>query len=157
MSKTLTLKDSILLIQKLKTEGKKIVLAGGCFDILHKGHLTYLENAKREGNILIIALECDVNVRRLKGASRPVHNQYERANALAGLDFVDYVFILPLLKSDLEYAQVTRSLAPNIIATTEGDPKFKQKEIQAQSINGIVAVVTKRLEEFSTTKILPEK
>lgn len=157
MNKILTHKDAILLAQKIRTDGKKIVLAGGCFDILHKGHLTYLENAKREGNILIIALECDENVRRLKGLARPVHDQFKRANALAGLDFVDYIFILPPLESDLEYAQVTRSLTPNIIAVTQGDPKQNQKEIQARSINGIVKIVTERLTEFSTTKLLLEK
>lgn len=76
-----------------KEKGRQIVCTSGCFDILHAGHVTYLEEAKAKGDILIVLLNSDSSVRRLKGNSRPVVPQRERAVVLAGLASVDYVCI----------------------------------------------------------------
>ncbi len=79
------------LISSLKNESKKIVFTNGCFDILHVGHLTYLAKAKSKGDILIVAINSDDSVKRLKGESRPINNEISRAFSLASLLFVDYV------------------------------------------------------------------
>ena len=80
-------------IENLRGElqGKKIVFTNGCFDILHVGHVRYLTAAKNFGDVLIVGLNTDDSVKRLKGATRPVNNQADRAEVLLGLKAVDYV------------------------------------------------------------------
>lgn len=81
------------IVKKLKSEGKKVVSTSGCFDILHAGHVTYLEAAKEKGDVLIVLLNSDSSVRRLKGEQRPIVPENERAIVLAGLESVDYICI----------------------------------------------------------------
>ena len=154
MNKVVSLEEAINLSNKLRNHGKTIVLAGGCFDILHQGHLVYLESAKRQGDILFVALESDENTQRLKGKGRPVNNQETRASALSMLGYVDYVIFLSSLVSDWEYYQMTVNLSPNIIAITKGDPKEKEKRKQTAALGAKLVTVTKRLTQFSTSQIL---
>lgn len=79
------------LVKRLKRRGKKIVFTNGVFDIIHRGHVEYLAKAKSFGDVLIIGLNSDVSVRRLKGKSRPVQPQTDRAVILLALRSVDYV------------------------------------------------------------------
>jgi len=81
------------VIDRLKAEGKKIVFTNGCFDILHVGHTRYLGEAKRLGDILIVALNSDSSVRAIKGEKRPLVPEAERAEVLASLKAVDYVTV----------------------------------------------------------------
>lgn len=81
------------LLKKLRTEGKTIVTTNGCFDILHVGHVRYLEETKKFGDVLIVALNSDASVRRLKGEGRPINNEMDRAEVLNGLKSVDYVVL----------------------------------------------------------------
>ena len=81
------------LAKKFHLKGKKIVFTNGCFDILHAGHVKYLEEAKSYGDILILGLNADNSVRKLKGPTRPINNQDDRAYILASLESVDYVVI----------------------------------------------------------------
>ncbi|MBL8159433.1 D-glycero-beta-D-manno-heptose 1-phosphate adenylyltransferase [Candidatus Saccharibacteria bacterium] len=78
-------------VQRLKAEGRKIVFTNGCFDILHGGHVQYLQQAKARGDILVVALNSDESVARLKGPQRPVNTLVERARVMAGLGAVDIV------------------------------------------------------------------
>ena len=75
----------------LKQSGKQIVFTNGCFDIIHAGHVRYLTAAKNFGDVLIVGLNTDESVRRLKGDSRPINNQDDRAEVLLGLKAVDHV------------------------------------------------------------------
>jgi rfaE bifunctional protein nucleotidyltransferase chain/domain len=77
----------------LLPEDKKIIFTNGCFDIIHRGHIEYLYKAKQTGDILIVGLNSDISVRRLKGEKRPINDEYARAIVLAALYFVDYVII----------------------------------------------------------------
>lgn len=86
-------KNVISLINDLKGQGKTIVTTNGCFDILHIGHLRYLQKAKRLGDILVVALNSDSSTRALKGETRPINKQNDRAELLAGLSCVDIVVI----------------------------------------------------------------
>ena len=77
----------------LKKKGRKIVFTNGCFDILHYGHVMYLEKARRSGDCLIVGINSDLSVKRIKGQHRPVVNEFDRARVLAGLESVDFVAI----------------------------------------------------------------
>ncbi|MBW6514363.1 MAG: D-glycero-beta-D-manno-heptose 1-phosphate adenylyltransferase [Candidatus Syntrophosphaera sp.] len=81
------------LSECLREQGNKLVFTNGCFDILHAGHTQYLEDAKALGDILIVGLNSDASVRRLKGANRPIVPETERALVLAALESVDYVVL----------------------------------------------------------------
>lgn len=85
--------DLQALLQKLRAENKTIVTTNGCFDILHVGHVRYLEETKKFGDILIVCLNSDASVRRLKGEGRPINNENDRAEVLNGLKSVDYVVL----------------------------------------------------------------
>jgi D-glycero-beta-D-manno-heptose 1-phosphate adenylyltransferase len=79
----------------LRTEGKRLVATNGCFDLLHLGHVTYLETARSNGDALLVGVNCDEAVRQLKGADRPVTPETDRALVLAALASVDAVCIFP--------------------------------------------------------------
>ncbi len=93
MNKILSRNDLRERVAQLKREGKRIVFTNGCFDILHIGHVRYLEEAKGLGDILVLALNSDASVRSIKGPLRPVVPQDERAYIMASLEVVDYVTI----------------------------------------------------------------
>lgn len=80
-------------LDKLRSEGKTIVTTNGCFDILHAGHVRYLNKAKTFGDVLVVALNSDKSVRAIKGEGRPVNNELNRAEVLCGLRSVDYVVL----------------------------------------------------------------
>ena len=81
------------LVQELKEQNKTIVFTNGCFDILHIGHVRYLKESAKFADIMIIGLNSDSSVRRLKGETRPINNEQDRAELLSELGFVDYVVI----------------------------------------------------------------
>lgn len=93
MGKVIDRKNIVELSEKLKKENKKIVFTNGCFDILHIGHVRYLKKSAEFGDVLIIGLNSDSSVKRLKGESRPVNCELDRAELLSELGFVDYVVI----------------------------------------------------------------
>jgi D-glycero-beta-D-manno-heptose 1-phosphate adenylyltransferase len=83
----------LLLIHQWKKEGRRIVFTNGCFDLLHIGHVLYLEEAKSLGDKLIVGLNSDASVSRLKGSNRPIKDEYNRSHILAALSSVDAVII----------------------------------------------------------------
>jgi len=86
-------KDVISFCDKLREQNLKIVFTNGCFDIIHVGHVRYLTAAKKFGDILIVGLNTDESVRKLKGSSRPINNENDRAEVLLGLKAVDHVIL----------------------------------------------------------------
>jgi len=93
LSKLKTLPQLRRIIASEKAKGKTIVLANGCFDLVHVGHIRYLRDARELGDVLVVALNSDSSVRRLKGPRRPILPQRERAEVLSAFWFVDYVTI----------------------------------------------------------------
>jgi glycerol-3-phosphate cytidylyltransferase len=154
MNKIVTTEEAIALSNKLQKEGKKIVLAGGCFDILHIGHLIFLEKAKKEGDILFVMIEHDESIKQAKGVHRPVNTQHDRARILAALMPVDYVILLPPLLNDALYDDLVIRLKPAIIATTEGDKNRFHKERQANRIGAKITTVTAAIHNQSTTRLI---
>ncbi|MBL7974656.1 MAG: D-glycero-beta-D-manno-heptose 1-phosphate adenylyltransferase [Candidatus Kapabacteria bacterium] len=96
---------------QLRTQGKNIVFTNGCFDILHVGHVTYLQQARMRGDVLIVGVNTDASVRRLKGESRPVNTEQDRAIVLDALRSVDYV---TLFDEDTPLELIT-ALLPNVL------------------------------------------
>ena len=88
-----TWREILPIVSKIKNLHKKIIFTNGCFDILHAGHIKYLEKAKEFGDILILGLNSDSSVKRLKGKNRPINTQTDRAHIIASLHVVDYVVI----------------------------------------------------------------
>ena len=82
-----------VLLSDLRKQGKKIVTTNGCFDILHVGHVRYLEKAKQFGDTLIVLLNSDKSVKEIKGETRPINNENDRAEVLSALKSVDYVIL----------------------------------------------------------------
>jgi rfaE bifunctional protein nucleotidyltransferase chain/domain len=91
--KIFSLSELLEKCQYWRGEGQKTVFTNGCFDILHLGHIDYLEKAKSLGNKLIVGVNADFSVKRLKGETRPINNEYARCRMLAALDFVDAVVL----------------------------------------------------------------
>jgi D-beta-D-heptose 7-phosphate kinase / D-beta-D-heptose 1-phosphate adenosyltransferase len=106
-----TQEEIYALSDRLKQEGKKIVFTNGCFDILHVGHVKYLQEAKSYGDVLIVGLNADSSVRELKGPTRPVNPEADRAYILAALEAVDYVVIF----SEETPHDLIRNIAPDIL------------------------------------------
>lgn len=121
----------------------KKVLVGGCFDILHFGHITFLKQAKMLGDSLIVALESDGNVKRVKGDMRPIHTQEQRKTMLEALSFVDEVIALPPMNTDQEYVTFVQKIQPAVIAVTEGDPILEKKRQQANLVGANLVVIPK--------------
>ena len=115
------------LASKLHSQGKKIVFTNGCFDILHVGHVKYLEVAKSYGDVLILGLNADSSVRKLKGPTRPINSQDDRAYILASLESVDYVVIF---EEETPY-ELIKLIKPHVLVKG-GD--YEGKEVVGQDI-----------------------
>lgn len=137
-------------VSQWKKEGKKIVFTNGVFDLLHKGHIFSLSQAAKQGDILIIGLNADSSVKRLKGDSRPINDQDARALLLAALSMVDAVVIF---EEDTPLNLIT-TLLPDVLVKG-GDYTIDEiagaKEIIA---NGGKIVINPILDGFSTTAII---
>lgn len=136
-----------------KENSKKTVLVGGCFELFHFGHLTFLMEAKKHGDKLIIALEPDEFIEKSKNR-KPLHTQHQRAQILAHLEIVDKVILLPHLKTYEDYFELVKTVSPSIIAVTEGDKRLEEKLRQADSIGAQLKVVCTLVPSSSTSKII---
>ena len=153
MGKIISISQAITLSKKLRDSNEIMVLTGGCFDLLHRGHIHLLENAKEKGDVLFVLLESDQNIKQIKGRTRPINTQKDRGYVLSHIDAVDYVIPLPELSGDNDYDKLIFDLKPAIIATTKGDPAKIHKVRQAKTINARVEEVTDFLENASTTRL----
>lgn len=149
----LSIKRAIKISQELKKQNKRIVLAGGCFDIIHLGHIKFLEAAKKQADILFLLLESDETIHKFKGSNRPINTQAIRAKILAALTNIDYIILLPTGFTNSSYDAIIRKLKPEIIATTKGDPNRNHKERQAKFINARVIDVVEHIHNQSSSKL----
>jgi len=142
-----TLKNKL---EALRKEGKKIAFTNGCFDILHVGHVRYLREAKKIGDILVLALNSDSSVRAIKGEERPLVSEEERAEVLAALEFIDFVTIFP----ELTPLELINYLKPDILIKGGDWPEDKvvgREEVKKWG--GRVAIIPE-VEGKSTTNIV---
>ena len=110
-SKILSRKAMRAAAARLRKAGRKVVFTNGAFDLLHAGHVTYLEFARGQGDVLVVGLNSDSSVRRYKGDKRPINKQADRAKVLAALECVDYVVIF----NEDEPAKLIAELLPNVL------------------------------------------
>jgi rfaE bifunctional protein nucleotidyltransferase chain/domain len=151
MNKIINIDQAIHMSKTIHAADKTIVLSGGCFDILHMGHITLFEKAKQQGDILVIFLESDEKIKQLKGDHRPLHTQAERAYMLSAISFIDYIICLPFFTSHEDYTNLIATLRPSVIAITKGDTMLAQKQHQAQKIGAILAEVVEYIPQKSTS------
>lgn len=130
----------------------KKVLVGGVFDILHFGHIHFLKEAKKLGDWLVVALESDQNVRRIKGPKRPIHSQKMRMDMLNSLNFVDEVILLKDKMADVDYRTLVEGIHPYAIAVTKGDPLLEKKRAHAKSVGAKLTQIPK-IKVASTSQI----
>ncbi len=109
--KILSLNELKKTLGRFKRAGRRIVFTNGCFDILHYGHVRLLEDAKRLGDILVVGLNSDSSIRRIKGKARPVRSDKERSRLLAGLEAVDYVTVF----SESTPEKIIKILEPDVL------------------------------------------
>ncbi len=144
-----TLDELSEIVRELKREQRRIVWTNGCFDLFHAGHKYSLEQARKRGDVLIVGLDSDESVRKLKGPGRPVYNEEQRAEILSGMGFVDYVTIFPFGKA----AEYLKRLQPHVYLKS-GDytiDTINQEERRiVESYNGEI-YLPKGLSELSTT------
>ena len=135
---------------KLRRQKKQIALTNGCFDILHYGHISYLEKAKKKNRVLILALNSDQSIRMIKGPLRPIVSQKERAHVLAALSCIDYVVIF----NEPTPIKVITAIKPDVLikgADWKGKTVVGEKVVKSNG--GRVEFVT-YIPKFSTTNII---
>ena len=137
-------------LRELKAKGKKVVFTNGCFDLVHLGHLDYLEKARGKGDVLVIGLNSDQSIRRLKGASRPVMDENSRARLLAALEFVDYV----VLFDEDTPLELIRDILPDVLV--KGDDYQVSNIVGADVVmsNGGKVETVELVKGYSSTAII---
>jgi len=148
--KIMSIEQAKAFMQACKTTGKTVAFTNGCFDILHPGHLFSLAESAKEADYLLVGLNSDASVKRLKGAERPIHNESSRASILANLVLVDVVVVF---EEDTPL-QLIQSLLPDVLVKG-GDYTIDQivgaKEVIA---NGGKVAINPIIEGFSTSSII---
>ena len=134
----------------VRARGGSVVLANGCFDLLHVGHLRYLNAAKQLGDILVVGVNSDIQARALKGEGRPFTIQHERAELIAGLKCVDYVTIF----EEPTVEELIRAIRPDVHAkgTDYTEESVPEREI-IREVGGRVAIVGDPKDHSSTEMI----
>ena len=138
------------ILTELQNQGKKIVFTNGCFDIIHRGHVEYLAKSASLGDYMVLGLNSDASVRRLKGESRPVQDEYSRAVILAGMEFIDAVI---LFEEDTPY-ELIKIIEPDILAK---GADYKPESIVGYDIvkaRGGEILTVELTEGFSTSSII---
>jgi len=134
------------IAKRLKEQGRKIIFTNGCFDILHRGHATYLQKAKELGDILILGLNSDESIRRLKGESRPINNLEDRAFLIGALESID--FVVPF-SEDTPY-ELIKLIKPNVLVK---GADYEGKEVVGSDVADEVVLI-EFVEGKSTTGLI---
>ena len=138
------------IISRLKKAGKKVVFTNGCFDLLHYGHVKYLQDARRKGDILVVAVNSDSSVRKIKGKKRPIVNEKDRLGIIAALQSVDYA----VLFKEKTPLKVIKLLKPDILV--KGADWDKNNIVGADYVAGTGGRVStiKLIKGRSTTNLI---
>jgi len=138
------------IVNELKKKGKKIVFTNGCFDIIHAGHIKLLKKAKKLGDVLIVGINKDKSIKKIKGEDRPIMDEKQRIEIISAIEFVDYV--VPFGNTTPE--KLIRIIKPDIIVKG-GD--YKKDEVVGKDIvekYGGKVYIFPLLKNISTTKII---
>jgi rfaE bifunctional protein nucleotidyltransferase chain/domain len=144
--KILTLAELTTRAEEIRANRRRLVLTNGCFDLLHVGHVRYLQQAAELGDVLVVAVNGDESVRSLKGPGRPLNSEEDRAEVLAALECVDFVVIFPEIRA----TRVIEALRPAIYVKG-GD--YTMESLDPEE----VAALKKAGAEIKTLPLVPEK
>lgn len=147
-TKVYNLPELLRHLEQDRAEGKKIIFTNGCFDILHRGHATYLRAARSLGDKLVIGLNTDASVKRLKGESRPVNNEDDRAYLLESLACVDYVV---KFGEDTPH-ELLSQVRPDVLVK---GADYKVEDVVGREFAGEVTLID-FVNGYSTTKTIQE-
>jgi len=164
MKKIVDLHALVEIRERAKREGKKVIFTNGCFDILHRGHIEYLEEAKKLGDILIVGLNSDESVKKIKGDKRPIVPEDDRAFVLSALGCVDYVCIFDQETPE----ELIKNLVPDVlvkggdwekgnvvgkeIVEESGGEVFTIQEIEGKSTKKIIQTIIERYQRSRDCK-----
>lgn len=151
-AKLKTVQQLAPIVEHLQREGKRVVWTNGCFDILHVGHITYLNRARQEGDVLVVGLNSDASVRALKGPERPVVSERERAIVMGALACVDYLVIF----SEPTPLTLLQALKPDVYAKGGDytiDTIVQEERRAVESYGGRIAIIP-GVEGRSTTSLI---
>ena len=140
------------ILADLRQAGQRVVFTNGCFDIIHPGHILHLQQARQEGDVLVVALNSDQSIRQLKGPDRPVFNQQERATVLAALEPVDYITIFDTPR----VTSIIQAIRPDVYVKG-GDytlDTLVPEERQLLEQCGTKIVILPEIGSFSTTGVI---
>ena len=143
-------KELLRIIKDLKAKRKRIVFTNGCFDLLHIGHVRYLEEAKTLGDVLVVGVNSDTSVRKLKGPKRPILPEEERAEILSGLGCVDYVTLF----DEIDPLKLITSLHPDVLV--KGGDWAKEQIVGSEEVerSGGEVVIIPYVEKASTSNVI---
>ncbi|MCH8820085.1 MAG: D-glycero-beta-D-manno-heptose 1-phosphate adenylyltransferase [Acidobacteria bacterium] len=138
------------IVAGLKSEGKTVVFTNGCFDLLHPGHVRYLEKARAEGDVLVVALNSDDSVRKIKGEDRPVLSEEERSEIIGSLGCVDFV---TTFEEDTP-ENIIEELVPTVLVKGGDWPvdKILGRQVVEENSGRVISIDFE--EEYSTSNIL---
>jgi rfaE bifunctional protein nucleotidyltransferase chain/domain len=137
-NKIATLAEAQARVEEARRAGKTVALANGCFDVLHVGHVRYLQGARREADVLVVGVNADGSVRRLKGAGRPVFGEQDRALLVAALRAVDHVVVF----GEDDVTRLLLALRPDVHCKgTDYTPETVPEKDVVRSYGGRVAIV----------------
>jgi rfaE bifunctional protein nucleotidyltransferase chain/domain len=138
------------VVSDAKTRGKKVVFTNGCFDLLHRGHLHLLREAKKFGDILIVAINNDLSVKKIKGPKRPILPEADRAELIGALEMVDYVTLF----DEADPYRLIKELRPNVLV--KGGDWTRERIIGGNVVEkeGGRVVAVPYLEGYSTTQMI---
>lgn len=150
MSKIKTINELKDISKKLRNEGKIVITTNGVFDILHIGHIRYLQEAKKLGGILIVAINSDSSVKKIKDPKRPLNNENDRAEALAALECIDYVAIF----DEDDPIIFLKAIKPNI--HVKGGDYDMSKIIEKDTVeeNDGKVILIPEIKGYSTTDLI---
>lgn len=138
------------IVNDLKKQGKKIVFTNGCFDIIHKGHITLLKKAREAGDVLIVGVNNDNSIRKLKGPERPINNLEDRLTVLAGLQSIDYLIAF----EEESPVQLIKQVHPHVFVKGGNYTETSIPEAPLLKKMGCIVKIVPYIEEHSTTRII---
>lgn len=142
-------------IAELRQQKQKIILVTGVFDLLHQEHKIFLQKAKAVGDILIVGIESDVRVRKMKGEGRPVQHEQARLSVIQKLSYVDEAFILPeSFSSPQDHEDLIAFIKPSILAISSHSEHQDKKRVLMEKYGGSLHIVHEHNPNISTTKTL---
>jgi rfaE bifunctional protein nucleotidyltransferase chain/domain len=145
-------------IQQVKKNKQKVVLATGVFDMLHSEHRNFLKNASNAGDFLLVGVETDARVKKMKGEDRPVHGLQKRIKALEVLPYVDAVFALPeAFSKPVDHDGLIAAIRPHVLAVSSHSDHLDKKQAILEKYGGSIAIVHQHNPDVSTTRLITHK